>query len=47
MVLARQMEIYAGYLENTDYHVGLLIDTLEDLEILNETLVFVIRQQKA
>ena len=41
-VLARQMEVYAGYLENTDYHVGLLIDTLEDLGILDETLIYVI-----
>lgn len=41
-VLARQMEIYAGFLENTDYHVGLLLDALEDLNILDETLVFVI-----
>jgi arylsulfatase len=41
-ILARQMEIYAGYLENTDHHVGLLMDTLADLGILDETLVFVI-----
>ena len=41
-VLARQMEIYAGYLENTDHHVGLLIDALEDLEILDDTLIYVI-----
>ncbi|NNC12852.1 arylsulfatase [Planctomonas sp. JC2975] len=41
-VLARQMEIYAGYLENTDHHVGQLLDALEDLEILDETLIFVI-----
>ena len=27
-VLARQMEIYAGFLENTDHHVGLFIDAL-------------------
>jgi arylsulfatase len=41
-VLARQMEIYAGYLENTDHHVGLLLDALEDLKILDETLIYVI-----
>ena len=41
-VLARQMEIYAGYLENTDYHVGLLFDALEDLGIMEETLIYVI-----
>ena len=41
-VLARQMEVYAGYLENTDHHVGQLIDTLEDLGILDDTLIYVI-----
>ena len=41
-VLARQMEIYAGFLEHTDHHVGLLVDTLEDLDILNDTLIYVI-----
>ena len=29
-VLARQMEVYAGFLEHTDHHVGLLIDALKD-----------------
>src|SRR5947208_7312376 len=41
-VLAREMEIYAGFLEHTDHHVGLLIDALEELDILNDTLVYVI-----
>src|SRR4051812_34838055 len=41
-VLARQMEIYAGYLENTDHHIGLLLDALEDLKILDDTLVITI-----
>jgi arylsulfatase len=41
-VLARQMEIYAGFLEHTDHHVGRLIDTLDDLEILDDTLVYYI-----
>ena len=41
-VLARQMEIYAGFLENTDHHIGQLIDTLEDLGILEDTLVYAI-----
>jgi arylsulfatase len=41
-VLARQMEIYAGYLENTDHHVGLLLDALDDLGILDDTLIYVI-----
>ena len=41
-VLERQMEVYAGFLEHTDYHVGRLIDALEDLEILDNTLVYYI-----
>jgi arylsulfatase len=41
-VLARQMEIYAGFLEHTDHHIGLLVDALADLDILNDTLIYVI-----
>jgi arylsulfatase A-like enzyme len=41
-VLARQMEVYAGFLEFTDYHVGRLIGVLEDLQILDDTLVYYI-----
>ena len=39
-VLARQMEIYAGFLEHTDHHIGRLLDTLKDLGVLDDTLVF-------
>src|SRR4030095_10346584 len=38
-VLARQMEVYAGFMEHTDHHVGRLVDALEDLGILDDTLV--------
>jgi len=41
-VLARQMEVYAGFLEHTDHHIGRLIDALVDLGILDETLVYYI-----
>jgi arylsulfatase len=41
-VLARQMEVYAGFLEHTDHHVGRLINTLEDLGVLDDTLVYYI-----
>ncbi len=41
-VLEREMEVYAGFLEHTDYQVGRLIDALQDLEILDDTLVYVI-----
>jgi arylsulfatase A-like enzyme len=41
-VLARQMEVYAGFLEHTDHHVGRLVDALEDLGVLDDTLVYYI-----
>ena len=41
-ILARQMEIYAGFLEHTDHHVGRLVDTLKDLQVLDDTLVIYI-----
>jgi arylsulfatase len=41
-VLARQMEVYAGFLEHTDHNVGRVIDTLEGLQILDDTLVYYI-----
>jgi len=41
-VLARQMEIYAGFLEHVDHHVGRLFDTLAELEVLDDTLIYYI-----
>lgn len=41
-VLVRQMEVYAGFLEHTDHQVGRVVDALEDLEILEDTLIFYI-----
>lgn len=41
-ILARQMEVYAGFLENTDHHVGRVLDSLQDLGVLEDTLVFLI-----
>jgi arylsulfatase len=41
-VLSRQMEVYAGFLEHTDHHVGRLVDALEDLGVLEDTLVYYI-----
>jgi arylsulfatase A-like enzyme len=41
-VLARQMEVYAGFLEHTDHHVGRLIDAIDDLGVLENTLVYYI-----
>jgi arylsulfatase A-like enzyme len=41
-VLVRQMEVYAAFLEYADHHVGRLIDALQDLEVLGDTLVYYI-----
>jgi arylsulfatase len=41
-VLEREMEVYAGFMEHTDYHVGRILDALEDLDILEDTLIFCI-----
>ena len=41
-VLRREMEVYAGFLEFTDYNVGRLLDSLKALGILDDTLVFYI-----
>ena len=41
-VLRRQMEVYAGFMEYTDHHVGRLFDTLKKLNILDDTLVYYI-----
>ena len=39
-VLARQMEVYAGFLEHADHHLGRLVDALAELEILDDTLIY-------
>jgi arylsulfatase A-like enzyme len=41
-VLRRQMEIYAGFLEFTDHHVGRLLDALDNLGVLENTIVYYI-----
>jgi arylsulfatase len=41
-VLEREMEVYAAFMEHTDHHAGRLIDTLKDLEVYDDTLVYVI-----
>jgi arylsulfatase A-like enzyme len=41
-VLRRQMEVYAGFLEYADHHVGRLLDSLEKLDLLKDTLVYYI-----
>lgn len=41
-VLARQMEIYAGFMEQTDHEVGRVIDAIDDLGVLDDTLIYYI-----
>src|SRR4051794_8046454 len=41
-VLARQMETWAGSMEQTDHRIGRIIDTLDEYAILDETLVVLI-----
>ncbi len=41
-VLARQMEIYAGFMEQTDHEVGRVVDAIDDLGVLNDTLIYYI-----
>ena len=36
------MEVYAGFLEHTDFHVGRLIDSIESMGALDNTLIYFI-----
>ena len=41
-VLRREMEVYAGFMEYTDHHVGRLVDSLNSLGIADDTLIYYI-----
>jgi arylsulfatase A-like enzyme len=41
-VLEREMEIYAGFLSHTDHHVGRLLDAIQQLGVMDDTLIYVI-----
>ncbi len=41
-VLSRQMEVYAGFMEHTDHEIGRVLDTLEELGELDNTLIYLI-----
>jgi arylsulfatase A-like enzyme len=41
-ILEREMEVYAGFMEHTDHHVGRVIDAIRDLGIMDDTLIFLI-----
>jgi arylsulfatase A-like enzyme len=40
--LAREMEVYAGFFEFSDHHIGRLIDALDQIKALDNTPVFYI-----
>jgi len=44
---ARMMEVYAGFLAHTDHQIGRLIDFLEDLGELDNTLIMIISDNGA
>ena len=41
-VAARLMEIYAGFAEHTDHYAGVFLDALEEMGVLDNTLLFYI-----
>jgi arylsulfatase len=41
-VLRREAEVYAGFMEYTDHHVGRIVDALKKLNILEDTLIYYI-----
>jgi arylsulfatase len=41
-VLRREMEVYAGFLDFTDHHVGRMIDSMTKLGIMENTLIYYI-----
>jgi arylsulfatase A-like enzyme len=41
-ILRRQMEVYAGFMEYTDHHVGRLLDSVEALGLMDNTLIYYI-----
>lgn len=41
-LFARQMEVYAGFVEHTDHEIGRLIDAIEEMGELENTIIFFI-----
>jgi arylsulfatase A-like enzyme len=44
---ARMMEVFAGFLEHTDHHIGRLIAFLEQIQALDNTLIMVVSDNGA
>ena len=46
-VYARMMEVYAGFLEHTDYHIGRLLDFLKRINAYDDTLIIAVSDNGA
>lgn len=46
-MFARQMEVYAGFLTQTDHHFGRVLDFLEEIGELDDTIVIVVSDNGA
>jgi arylsulfatase A-like enzyme len=44
---ARMMEVFAGFLEHTDHHIGRLVAFLEKMQVLDDTLIMVVSDNGA
>jgi len=40
--LEREMEVYAAFMEHTDHHVGRILDALKGMDVLDDTLIYLI-----
>lgn len=46
-LFARYMEVFAGFMTHTDHHLGRLVDFLEELGVLDDTVVLVLSDNGA
>lgn len=46
-IYARMMEVYAGFMEHTDYHFGRILNFLEEIREIDNTLIIVISDNGA
>lgn len=46
-LFARFMEVYAGFLEHTDYHIGRLLDFLAEIDQFDNTLIMLVSDNGA
>jgi len=46
-VFSRMMEVYAGFLEHTDYNIGRLLEYFKDNNLLDNTIIFLVSDNGA